>query len=150
MDTVNELSGTIDLESTLIKAEVLFRKFHRVVEAVDKKSNFPAPRRTGSGQWAFPPHGSSSGSAGEDGSVQATTDSSNSNSNSNPASPAPAAGSPTGSSAQGKAKGKSKATEEAVAKVITPELRKLLSRSYDVLPRATVAQKGEGMPAATG
>ncbi|EPE09161.1 gtpase-activating protein gyp7 [Ophiostoma piceae UAMH 11346] len=42
---VNELSGTIDLESTLIRAEALFQRFRRLVEAVDKQHNFPAPRR---------------------------------------------------------------------------------------------------------
>lgn len=84
---VNELSNTIDLESTLIRAEALFRKFQRVVEAIDKKQNFPAP----------------------------------------------------GSSA---AKGKN----AEPAKTITPELRKLLSRKVEVLPRKTVAAKGDGMP----
>lgn len=39
----NELSGTIDLQSTLIKAEALFRRFERTVEAVDRKDSFPAP-----------------------------------------------------------------------------------------------------------
>ncbi|KAK3067371.1 GTPase activating protein, partial [Teratosphaeriaceae sp. CCFEE 6253] len=39
---VNELSGTIDLESTLVGAEKLFRRFQRTVEAIDRKSNFPA------------------------------------------------------------------------------------------------------------
>jgi hypothetical protein len=38
---VNELSGTIDLPSTLARAEALFRRFQRMVEAIDKKSNFP-------------------------------------------------------------------------------------------------------------
>ncbi|KAI1000981.1 GTPase-activating protein [Podosphaera aphanis] len=40
---VNELSTTIDLESTLIRAEALFHRFERAIEAIDKKSNFPAP-----------------------------------------------------------------------------------------------------------
>jgi TBC1 domain family member 15 len=40
---VNDLSGTIDLESTLIRAESLFRRFQRTLEAVDKKNNFPVP-----------------------------------------------------------------------------------------------------------
>ncbi|KAI9880168.1 MAG: GTPase activating protein [Pleopsidium flavum] len=40
---VNELSNTIDLQSTLIRAEGLFRRFQRTVEAIDKKNNFPAP-----------------------------------------------------------------------------------------------------------
>jgi hypothetical protein len=43
---VNELSGSIDLESTLIRAEALFRRFQRTVEAVDRKSSFPAPSNT--------------------------------------------------------------------------------------------------------
>ena len=41
---MNELSGTIDLESTLIRAESLFRRFQRTVEAIDKKNNFPSPK----------------------------------------------------------------------------------------------------------
>ncbi|OTB07729.1 hypothetical protein M426DRAFT_53251 [Hypoxylon sp. CI-4A] len=41
---VNELSNTMDLESTLIRAEQLFRRFQRLIEAIDKKQNFPAPR----------------------------------------------------------------------------------------------------------
>lgn len=40
---VNELSGTIDLPSTMVRAEGLFRRFHRIVESIDKKSNFPVP-----------------------------------------------------------------------------------------------------------
>lgn len=40
---VNELSGTIDLASTMVRAEGLFRRFQRMVEAIDKKNNFPAP-----------------------------------------------------------------------------------------------------------
>jgi TBC1 domain family member 15 len=46
---INELSGTIDLASTLIRAEGLFRRFEKTVEAVDRRSHFPAPptrRRT--------------------------------------------------------------------------------------------------------
>jgi hypothetical protein len=38
---INELSGTIDLQSTLLRAEGLFRRFERTVQAVDKKDNFP-------------------------------------------------------------------------------------------------------------
>lgn len=39
---VNELSNTIDLPSTLIRAEALFIRFRKTVEAIDKKSNFPS------------------------------------------------------------------------------------------------------------
>ncbi|OQN99557.1 hypothetical protein B0A48_14699 [Cryoendolithus antarcticus] len=38
---VNELSGTIDLQSTIVRAEALYRRFQRMVEAIDKKGNFP-------------------------------------------------------------------------------------------------------------
>lgn len=89
----------MDLESTLIRAEALFRRFQRIVEAIDKKQNFPAPRLQ------------------------------------------------DGEQASSSAAGKGKATEEpAKERIITPELRKLLSREVEVLPRKTVAQKGEGMP----
>uniref|UniRef100_A0A8H7KDN5 GTPase-activating protein GYP7 n=1 Tax=Bionectria ochroleuca TaxID=29856 RepID=A0A8H7KDN5_BIOOC len=107
---VNELSNTIDLESTLIRAETLFRKYQRLVEAVDKKENFPAPRKS-------------------------EAEASNANGSSN---------SGTGDSrtaTPNKGKGK-----EDAAKVITPELRKLLSKQVDVLPRTTVAENGDGMP----
>ena len=40
---INDLSGTIDLPSTLWRAQALFRRFQRTVEAIDKKKNFPAP-----------------------------------------------------------------------------------------------------------
>ncbi len=41
---VNELSNTIDLESTLIRAESLFRRFQRTVDVIDKKHSLPTPR----------------------------------------------------------------------------------------------------------
>jgi TBC1 domain family member 15 len=43
MGTVNELSNTIDMHTTLVQAEALFRRFRRTVEAVDRKHTFPAP-----------------------------------------------------------------------------------------------------------
>ncbi|KND93855.1 GTPase-activating protein GYP7 [Tolypocladium ophioglossoides CBS 100239] len=114
---VNELSNTIDLESTLIRAESLFRRFQRMVEAIDKKQNFPAPRPAGPsspGPWPQQPQSPSSSTPAKDNA----------------------------------AANKGKAAEEPrQPKVITPELRKLLSRKVEVLPRKTVAQKGDGMPA---
>jgi hypothetical protein len=107
---VNELSNTIDLESTLIRAETLFRKYQRLVEAVDKKENFPAPRK--SEAEASNANGSSNSGTGDSRTVTPN-------------------------------KGKGK---EDAAKVITPELRKLLSKQVDVLPRTTVAENGDGMP----
>lgn len=41
--TVNELSNTMELIPILTRAESLFRRFQRTVEAIDKKNNFPAP-----------------------------------------------------------------------------------------------------------
>ncbi|KAG5990898.1 hypothetical protein E4U43_004164 [Claviceps pusilla] len=111
---VNELSNTMDLESTLIRAEALYRKFQRLVEAIDKKQNFPAPRPSSSSSG-----GPSSGAA----EVRAQT-------------------SPAGNN-----KGKE---TEARQKVISPELRRLLSRKVDILSRKTVEQKGEGMPGKKG
>lgn len=54
----------------------------------------------------------------------------------------------TTESSKSPSKGKAPATTAAKdkPKVITPELRKLLSKEVEVLPRKTVAQKGEGMP----
>ncbi|KAF5545105.1 GTPase activating [Fusarium napiforme] len=111
---VNELSNTIDLEATLIRAETLFKRFQRLVDAVDKKQNFPAPR--------FNQKEPSKSSEQTE----------------------------SGPSKGGKVAGKGKAAEPAATppqpKTITPELRKLLSKEVEVLPRKTVAQKGDGMP----
>ncbi|EHK26045.1 uncharacterized protein TRIVIDRAFT_79653 [Trichoderma virens Gv29-8] len=100
---VNELSGTIDLESTLIRAEVLFRRFQRLVEAVDKKHNFPPPRTESPAQ-----------------------------SNANTANQTPS-------------KGKANTASPKQERVITPELRKLLSRKVEFLekkPKAAVKVDG--------
>lgn len=125
MEKVNELSNTIDLESTLIRAEALFRKFQRHVEAIDKKQNFPAPRPADSASPASP--------------LQSA-----------PASGTAPASTPDGrnkTAAGGSGSNKGKAAETPQQKVITPELRKLLRKKFEVLPRKTVAQKGDGMPA---
>ncbi|KAI0108627.1 GTPase-activating protein GYP7 [Nemania sp. FL0031] len=100
---MNELSETIDLESTLIRAEYLFRRFQRLIEAIDKKQNFPAPRMR-------PRPG------------QTSTQSS-------PSSPSQLAN--------------GKAPEQAV-KTISPELRKLLSRNVEIIPRKITPKQGDG------
>ncbi|CAJ2508230.1 Uu.00g094160.m01.CDS01 [Anthostomella pinea] len=102
---VNELSTTMDLDSTLIRAEALFRRFHRLIEAIDKKQNFPAPR------------------------VRTSSPSSAEKSKSSPPQ-----------------KDSGKAAEQPKM-VISPELRKLLSRQVDVLPRKVVQKKGDGLAA---
>ncbi|KAK4138688.1 RabGAP/TBC [Trichocladium antarcticum] len=125
---INELSTTIDLDSTLVRAEALFKRFQRLVDAVDRKGNFPAPKlRLG---------GPSSTAAVA---VAAA------------APPAAPTSPPAGSKDPGKAPAvpaqPPKAEQE---KVITPELRKLLSRRVEVLPRKEVAKHGEGVSSLRG
>jgi DNA-nicking Smr family endonuclease len=121
------LANTIDLEATLIRAEALFRRFQRTVQAIDKKQNFPAPklrqRQTQNASSLQPTEevDTSGTSTGAD------------------------AGSANTNSPD--TKGKRKPAEEdsqTRTKVISPELRKLLSRKVEVLPRKVVKKKGEG------
>jgi len=146
---VNELSNTIDLESTLIRAEALFRRFQRTVEAIDKKSNFPAPKlrhrvqnaSIGSTQSLRSPPTSPGATANTSGTDTVTAGATNSGAG--PSSP----GRPAGR--QSVYKGKAKAKEEGELedqrpKVISQELRDLLSRKVEVLPRKVVAKTGEG------
>ncbi|KAL1880219.1 hypothetical protein VTK73DRAFT_6047 [Phialemonium thermophilum] len=122
---INELSGTIDLDSTLVRAEALFRRFQRLVEAIDKKRNFPPPRT--SSPSASPSTGKTPLSSSEP-----------------PQSPPPS--SPPGKSTrlQGqKPKLKQQATPPTPDRIITPELRRLLNREVEVLPRKAVTKKGK-------
>lgn len=128
---VNELSGTIDLESTLIRAEALFRRFQRLVEAIDKKTNFPAPRFGLS--TAAPSLLNAAANAAASAAKPTTTT---------------AQSPPSQQNKQHQQKGKqpeqpSKSPDES-KKTITPELRRLLSRDVEVLPRKEVAKKGDG------
>jgi hypothetical protein len=122
--TVNELSGTMDLESTLVRAESLFRRFQRTVETVDKKGNFPsAPqarqRKLAAAVVSGPgPAPSSSSQPKPD--TQAT------------------------SSATDNSKPISSEEGEAV-KVISPELRNLLSRKVEKLDKEEVVKQGGGV-----
>ncbi|KAL3425862.1 GTPase-activating protein gyp7 [Phlyctema vagabunda] len=138
---VNELSCTLDLESTLIRAEALFRRFQRTVEAIDKKSNFPAPKLR----------------QRKSGSATATTSSSAA---SPPTSPGPEASTTAtdtvtvaaGENAQNKGKGREtpgrhsgEELEDQKPRIISPELRELLSKKVQVLPRKVVRKEGEGI-----
>lgn len=109
MFIVNELSTTIDLESTLIRAEALFRKFQRLVEAIDKKTNFPAPRFSLS---------------------TAAPSLLNANRPSTPT-----------DQQKGKQTEQSAKSPGEPKKVITPELRRLLSKEVELLPRREAAKK---------
>lgn len=145
---VNELSGTIDLESTLIRAEALFRKFQRLIEAIDKKPNFPAPRF--SLNTAAP-------------SLIAAIPLANNNNNNNnkddrPATPDGGATSSNNNNDDSNSKNKTDDNKQQAQngkqpeppkspepkKVITPELRRLLSKQVVVLPRKEVAKQGDG------
>ncbi|UZP40966.1 hypothetical protein NXS19_008782 [Fusarium pseudograminearum] len=125
---INELSTTIDLEATLIRAESLFKRFQRLVDAVDKKQNFPAPRfnpKNSSGSSESAESGPSKDGKTKDGKTK------------------------DGKTKDGKTPAKGKAKEPEAPpqpKTITPELRKLLSKEVEVLPRTAVAQNGDGMP----
>ena len=118
---MNELSGTMDLESTLVRAESLFRRFQRTVETVDKKGNFPsAPQARQRKQLAAIASGPGPIPKPQDTDVQA--------------------------SSSGTDKGKQASTEDgAEEKVISPELRGLLSRKVEILTKEDVVKKGGGV-----
>jgi len=116
MHTVNELSGTMDLESTLVRAEALFCRFQRTVETIDKKGNFPsAPQARQRKQLAAVANG-----------------------------PGPSnANSSAEAAASGADKGKQPGSEET--RVISPELRTLLSRKVEKLEKEDIVKHGGGV-----
>jgi hypothetical protein len=116
---VNELSGTMDLESTLVRAESLFKRFQRTVETIDKKGNFPSAPQARQRKLA---------AAGPESSL----------------SPGPSASkdqATTSGTDKGKQVGES---EQAEARVISPELRALLSRKVEKLDKETIVEHGGG------
>ncbi|KAI9709090.1 MAG: GTPase activating protein [Bogoriella megaspora] len=123
---VNELSNTIDLPSTLIRAEALFRRFQRTVDAIDKRNNFPSPRL----RQRKPPASSPS-------------QSSPSQSNPNGASSGADAGKQPQRQSVGDAVAQGIGAEKE--KVISPELRGLLSRDVEKLDQKTVQEHGGGV-----
>ena len=98
----------------MIRAEGLFRRFQRTVEAIDKKHNFPAP----SVRQRRP---ISSGSAG----------------------PSSATTGADASKTVGKAVAQGIGAEPE--KVISPELRQLLSRDVVLLDKKEMVQHGGGI-----
>ena len=102
---MNELSGTMDLESTLIRAESLFQRFQRTVELIDKKDNFPsAPQARQRKSIA------------------------------SPSTPSAASGSTSQASSSAVDKGK-QVEDDQDTRVISPELRSLLSRKVEVVKK---------------
>ena len=114
---------------------------------IDKKSNFPAPKlrqriqNTTTSSAKSPPTspGATANTSGTD-----TISAGATNSGAGPSSPRPASGQ---SIDKGKGKAKVKddgELEDRRPKVISPELRDLLSRKVEILPRKVVAKTGEG------
>lgn len=119
---VNELSNTIDLPSTLMRAQALFRRFQRTVEAVDKRNNFPTPtvrQRKPADKPASPKPSNSGSTSAIDGRRR----------------PSSSAG------LDGREEGQRRTKE----KVISPELRQLLSRKVEVLDKKGVKEHGGGV-----
>jgi TBC1 domain family member 15 len=109
----------MDLQSTLVRAEALFRRFQRTVEAIDKRNNFPAPsiRQRKPAPADDPQANGSQASA-------------------------------SGSNAAPKANDAPSTTAESApdtTRVITPELRKLLSRKVDTMDHKDVKKHGGGV-----
>lgn len=102
----------MDLESTLVRAESLYRRFQRTVETIDKKGNFPsAPGARQRKPITECPGPSDSNGKG---STSATDN------------------------------GKQPAGDDD-ARVISPELRTLLSRKVEKLEKEDVVKHGGGV-----
>lgn len=136
---VNELSGTIDLQSTIVRAEALYRRFQRMVEAIDKKSNFPIP--TVRQRLPQPPTSPGSARPGSNGRPRQTSSGSAASAHSR------------GPSGSGQASGRERTVGDHVAagigaekqQVISPELRTLLSREIPKLDKKEVQEHGGGI-----
>jgi hypothetical protein len=117
---VNELSNTIDLPSTLLRAQALFRRFQRTVEAIDKKYSFPAPtvRQRKPADIERPASKGKSAATGAD-----------------------KAGSSSGSVGSAVAQG----IGAEKGKVISPELRALLKKEVEVLDKQEIKNHGGGI-----
>ncbi|KAL2351379.1 rab-GTPase-TBC domain-containing protein [Cryomyces antarcticus] len=146
---VNELSNTIDLQSTLIRAEALFRRFQRTVEAIDKKHNFPVPSVRQRKLATSTDEGSAASAAAAAAAHKPST------------SAAPRTGKPSDAGASSSADtgkfSQQRRVGDAVAqgigaekereeeKVISPELRALLSRKVPKLDKKEVLEHGGGI-----
>jgi TBC1 domain family member 15 len=99
----------MDLESTLVRAESLFKRFQRTVETIDKKGNFPSAPQARQRK------------------VQAAE----------PGSPPSSSTTHAEASSSGTDQGQ-QVGEQGDAKVISPELRALLSRKIEKLNKQDV------------
>lgn len=112
------------MDETLIRAEALFRRFQRLVEAIDRRNNFPAPsirQRKAVADKDLPSHESSSTSTACTAAASSSIDT----------------GKPVTKNEQTSVRtNKSDRSSDSMSqkqpqKVISPELRKLLSRSVE-------------------
>ncbi len=135
------------MESTLIRAEALFRRFQRTVEAIDKKSSFPAPKLR-----QRPVRNSSSASAASQGATANTSgvDAVTAGSTNSRRPGSSDVTRPVSADSKDKGKRVSGELEDIRPKVISPELRGLLSRKVEVLPRKVVRKTGEGISSLGG
>ena len=102
----------MDLESTLVRAESLYRRFQRTVETIDKRGNFPSAPQARQRK-------SIAGAA-----TPADTDAQGS----------------TSATDNGK-----QPAGDIDARVISPELRALLSRKVEKLEKEDIAKHGGGV-----
>jgi len=140
--SVNELSNTIDLPSTLIRAESLFRRFQRTVEAIDRKHNFPAPSlRQRKPQLPTPEPVKDTATA----SGATTGPDEGAGRAAKPATTVPAGN--KGKQTQGQSVGAAVAQGVGAEKeeVISTELRALLSREVQKLDKKEVREHGGGV-----
>jgi hypothetical protein len=110
----------MDLQSTLVRAESLFKRFQRTVETIDKKGNFPSAPQARQRK----PQAALEASPG------ATSSSSNAQAE---------------ATSSGTDKGKQTKEVEEPAKVISNELRSLLSRKIEKLEKKQVSEAGGGV-----
>ena len=113
----------MDLESTLVRAESLFRRFQRTVETIDKKGNFPsapqARQRKSVAGAAAPADGNSNGNNTAEASTSATSN------------------------------GKQPVGDQD-ARVISAELRTLLSRQVEKVEKEDTAKQGSSSGGGAG
>ena len=138
---VNELSGTIDLQSTMTRAEGLFRKFSRMVEAIDKKSSFPSAPVVRQ-RLPQPPSSPTSARPGSDGKPRQASSGSVDRSR-----PSSSAGASANTSGRERTVGDHVAAGIGAEKekVVSPELRALLSREIPKLDKKEVREHGGGV-----
>lgn len=150
---VNELSNTMELMPILSRAEALFARFEKKVEAIDKKYNFPKPpvRQRKRIESASQP-------TTNDSSANNQQNNANTRRPTNPTSsrpqPQPQRDSASTTGAQSSAGSSSRQTgpnstskpdtEPYMSRVITPELRNLLSRKVEVMDAKEVRERSDG------